>query len=277
MMAFAAALLCGCKTSTSTDKIGLQLYSIRDEVSKDLSGSLQKVAEIGYDFIEAAGYDGSKGTFYGLQPEEFSKLCESYGLEFTSSHINGPDPNTTYWADCLAWWDKAIAAHKAAGVSYIVQPSMHKSAYEALYGLRKYCELFNAVGEKCNAAGIKFGYHNHNREFTTDFGGIRVYDYMLQNTDPSKVFFQIDLYWIQVGGASSIKYFEAYPGRFASWHVKDELEIGGSGNMNFKAIYQDRELSGMEYQVIEQEAFSEGLTPFESIKQSYDYLRKLLN
>lgn len=276
-IAIAALLFLGCNSSNTgtIGKIGLQLYSIRDEVSKDLEGSLKKVSEIGYDFIEAADYNGKKGTFYGMAPAEFANLCHKYGLEFTSSHINGPDPNTTYWDDCLKWWDKAIAAHKAAGVPYIVQPSMSKSAYTTLEGLRKYCDLFNEVGKKCNKEGIKFGYHNHNREFTTDFGGIRMYDYMLKNTDPENVFFQIDLYWIQVGGASAIKYFEEYPGRFVSWHVKDELEIGASGNMNFKAIYACRDLSGMKYQVIEQEAFSEGLTPFESIKKSYDYLKKL--
>lgn len=282
----AAALLFITMASSCCRKsdIGLQLYSIRDEVSKDLEGSLKKVSEIGYSFVEAAGYDGNEGTFYGLKPVEFKKLCNKYSLDFTSSHINGPDPNVVSMDECMIWWDKAIKSHCEANVPYIVQPSMKSSAYLSLDGLKKYCELFNAVGEKCLKNGIRFGYHNHNKEFITKFpvsdsspaDSIVLYDYMLQNTDADKVFFQIDLYWIKVGGASCIDYFEKYPGRFFSWHVKDELEIGASGTIDFKSIYAYKGLSGMAYQVIEQEAFSEGLTPFESIKASYDYLNNLI-
>lgn len=264
------ALTASC-TSVKKD-IGLQLYSIRDEVSKDLPGSLKAVAEAGYTFVEAAGYNGQDGTFYGMAPVDFTALCKNNGLAFRSSHITGPDPNQASWDECMSWWDKAIAAHKAAGVSYIVQPVMFRSAYDSLPGLAKYCELFNAVGEKCLKSGIGFGYHNHNREFTTVFDGKVLYDYMLENTDPDKVFFQIDLYWIQVGGASAISYFEKYPGRFTLWHVKDELEIGASGKMDFAAIYAKADLAGMKYQIVEQEAFTEGLTPFQSIRQSCEFL-----
>lgn len=279
--AAALLLLAASCTKPANTKIGLQLYSIRGEVAADLEGSLAKVAEIGYSFVEAANYNGEEGLFYGMQPADFKDLCNKHGLEFTSSHINGPDPNVTSEEECLAWWEKAIAAHKAADVPYIVQPSMRRSAYDSLPGLKRYCELFDKVGAMCNASGIKFGYHNHNREFTTTFEGengeVRLYDYMLANTSPENVFFQIDLYWIQVGEASAIEYFEANKGRFTSWHVKDELEIGASGKMDFAELYKYADISGMKYQVVEQEAFAEGLTPFESIKASYDFLAELLS
>jgi len=139
-----------------------------------------------------------------------------------------------------------------------------------LEGLSGYCELFNAVGEKCNNAGIRFGYHNHAHEFTTVFDDVVLYDYMLQNTDPQKVFFQIDVFWSQVGGAPAVEYLEKYPGRFELWHVKDDKEIGASGKIDFQAIYEKAEISGLKYAIVEQEAFD--LEPFESIKASYDYL-----
>lgn len=259
-----------CATEPVQKEIGLQLYSIRDQINEDLDTSLDAVAQAGYTFVEMAGYNAQEGTFYGMSGEAFKELCNAKGLDVISSHINGPDPNVTPWEECMAWWDKAIADHLSTGVLYIVQPSMWKSAYESLEGLSGYCELFNAVGEKCNNAGIRFGYHNHAHEFTTVFDDVVLYDYMLQNTDPQKVFFQIDVFWSQVGGAPAVEYLEKYPGRFELWHVKDDKEIGASGKIDFQAIYEKAEISGLKYAIVEQEAFD--LEPFESIKASYDYL-----
>jgi len=262
--------LVSCATEPVQKEIGLQLYSIRDQINEDLDTSLDAVALAGYTFVEMAGYNAQEGAFYGMPGESFKELCNSKGLAVISSHINGPDPNVTSWEECMAWWDKAIEDHISTGVLYIVQPSMWKSAYESLEGLSRYCELFNAVGEKCNNAGIRFGYHNHAHEFTTVFDDVVLYDYMLQNTDPGKVFFQIDVYWSQVGGAPAVQYLEKYPGRFKLWHVKDDKEIGASGKIDFQAIYEKAEISGLKYAIVEQEAFD--MAPFESIKASYDYL-----
>jgi len=272
ILSMAALLgLASCAQEPVQKEIGLQLYSIRNEISQGLETALDAVAAAGYTFVEMAGYNAADGTFYGLPGDAFTTLCNSKGLDVVSSHINGPDPNATPWEECLAWWDKAIQDHLTAGVTYIVQPSMWKSAYESVEGLAKYCELFNAVGEKCNQAGIRFGYHNHDKEFTTVFDGVVLYDYMLANTDPDKVFFQIDVYWSQVGGAAATDYFDKYPGRFDLWHVKDEKEIGASGKMDFKAIYEKAAVAGLRYAIVEQEAFD--LEPFESIKASYDFLK----
>ena len=269
-------LLFSCSGGGNKPKeIGLQLYSIRTDIKKDLDNGLKMTADAGYTFVEAAGY--KDGKFYNKTPKEFLDLCKKHGLEFISSHIVGPDPNVETPEKCKAWWDKAIAAHKEIGVAYIVQPIMSGKAFASLEGLQKYCEFFNQVGEWCNAAGIKFGYHNHGREFKKyfDVNGqqIRVYDYMLQNTDPSKVFFQMDLYWVQVGGGNIVEYFNKYPGRFLEWHVKDEKELGASGTMDFEAMYNAAKTAGLKYQIVEQEAFTEGKTAFQSIKESRDYLQ----
>jgi sugar phosphate isomerase/epimerase len=271
ILAVAILGLFSCTQKQVQKEIGLQLYSIRAEIATNPETALDAVAAAGYTFVEMAGYNPVEGTFYGMPGADFARLCKARGLAVLSSHINGPDPNTTPWETCMEWWDKAIEDHLETGVTYIVQPSMWKSAYESLEGLLHYCELFNTVGEKCNRAGIRFGYHNHDREFTTVYDQVPLYDHMLLHTDPEKVFFQIDVFWSQVGGAPAVEYLEKYPGRFELWHVKDEKEIGASGEIDFKAIYEKASTAGLRYAIVEQEAFT--MEPFESIKASYDFLR----
>ena len=281
MMAVAglAFMASACKEGKANDNIGLQLYSIRAECSKDISAALQGTADAGYKIVEAASYNQQEGTFYGLAPQAFADLCASKGLNYLSSHTGGPDPNLASMEECLEWWTKAIADHKAAGCKYIVQPSMSRTAYESLEGILKYCELFNQVGAMCKKEGILFGYHNHNREFETMFDvdgtQTRLYDVMLANCKPENVFFEIDLFWIYRGGGDPIEYFKANPGRFLLWHVKDDLEVGASGKIDFPEIYRHASLAGMQYQIVEQEAFGEGIDPYTSIKMSCDYVKTL--
>ena len=281
MMAVAglAFMASACKEGKANDNIGLQLYSIRAECSKDISAALQGTADAGYKIVEAASYNQQEGTFYGLAPQAFADLCASKGLNYLSSHTGGPDPNLASMEECLEWWTKAIADHKAAGCKYIVQPSMSRTAYESLEGILKYCELFNQVGAMCRNEGILFGYHNHNREFETMFDvdgtQTRLYDVMLANCKPENVFFEIDLFWIYRGGGDPIEYFKANPGRFLLWHVKDDLEVGASGKIDFPEIYRHASLAGMQNQIVEQEAFGEGIDPYTSIKMSCDYVKTL--
>jgi sugar phosphate isomerase/epimerase len=149
---------------------------------------------------------------------------------------------------------------------------MDKVGYESLDGLKRYCDYFNAVGEKCNAAGIRFGYHNHSGEFKA-LNGQTIYDYMLKNTDPKKVMFEMDLYWITEGGKNPVDYFKAYPGRFELWHVKDKRELGGSdAKMNFKPIFENAKVAGMKKFIVEVEEFNSN--PIDGVKQSLEFLQK---
>lgn len=252
-------------------EIGLQLYSVRDDMSKDVKATLDSVGAVGYTFVEVAGY--ANGKFYGIDPVKFKNMVVKSGMELISSHTGQDVPTAETWDECMEWWDEAITAHKAAGVKYIVQPWMSATGYESLDGLKRFCDYFNAVGEKCNAAGIKFGYHNHSGEFRKINGQV-IYDYMLTHTDPKKVFFQMDLYWASVAGVNPVEYMEQYPGRFLLWHIKDEKEIGASGKMNFEPIYAKAKVAGMQYAIVEQEDFGKGLTHFGSISQSLSFLRK---
>ncbi len=256
------------KSAVAEKYIGLQLWSVKDTIRKDVPSVLAAVGEMGYGFVETAGY--GDGKIYGMDPVEFKNLCESNGLDFLGAHTGQAIQSKEKWDELMAWWDVCIAAHKAAGVKWIVQPFMGGTGYESLEGLKLYCEYFNAVGEKCNAAGIRFGYHNHDREYTTEFEGKPVYDWMLELTDPAKVMFQLDLYWIDHGGKNALDYFEKYPGRFELFHIKDEAELGASGKMDFASVFAQREKAGAEYGIVEVERYN--FEPLVSVQKSFDYL-----
>jgi sugar phosphate isomerase/epimerase len=266
---FVAGGIVSCAPPKPAKEVGLQLWSVRDDMKTDAKGTIEKVGAMGYKFVEAAGY--SDGKFYGMEPADFKALCDANKVNFFSSHCGQAVPDSAGWAACMKWWDTCIAAHKAAGVKYIVQPFMDKVGYETLAGNKRYCDYFNAVGEKCNAAGIRFGYHNHSEEFK-DVEGQTIYDYMLKNTDPAKVMFEMDLYWIAEGGKRPVDYFNAYPGRFELWHVKDKAEIGGKdAKMDFKPIFESAEKAGMKKYIVEVEEYN--FTPIESVKKSLEFLQ----
>ena len=264
---FFIQFIVSCDKPSEPKNIGLQLYSLRDAMRTDVAGTVAKVGEMGFTFVEAAGY--RDGQFYGMDPVEFKKLCESNGLAFLGSHTGRDLPEEGQWDETMEWWDRCIEAHAAAGVKWIVQPWMGRVGYESLEGLKKYCDYWNAIGEKCNAKGIRFGYHNHDKEFTELEGEI-IYDFMLRNTDADKVMFQLDLYWCVVGGKNPVDYFNNFPGRFEIWHIKDKTELGASGTMDFEAYWAAAKVSGMKYGVVEVEEYN--FDPFESVKMSFDYL-----
>jgi len=261
-------VLNGCTKDIKKKDIGLQLYSIRQDMQKDPVKTIEELGKTGYTFVEAANY--SHGTFYGMSPADFKALVEKNNMRFLSSHTGQAVPDSASWESAMAWWDTCIDAHAAAGVRYIVQPFMDSVGYTSLAGLQRYCDYFNAVGNKCREKGILFGYHNHSGEFAELEGQI-LYDYMLQHTDSSQVFFQNDLYLTQMGGKNPVNYFTRYPGRFKLWHVKDEKELGASGKMDFKTLYENAALAGMQYAVVEQEEFT--TTPMEGVKASLEYLQ----
>ncbi|MDR1632022.1 MAG: sugar phosphate isomerase/epimerase [Dysgonamonadaceae bacterium] len=253
--------------------IGLQLYSLRGAISDSSVGIdsvIKAVGQMAYKYVETANY--SDGKIYEMTPEEFKAKLDAAGLFALSCHVG-----KALEADMKpvwAWWDQCIAVHKAAGLKYIVVPSMPKP--ENVKQLQAYCDYFNQIGEKCNAAGLKFGYHNHSAEFETIFplenapsDSITWYDYMIQNTDPSKVFFELDVYWSQKGGRLAAELFKQYPGRFDLLHIKDEKELGASGYMDFEALFNNID-PAVKYLIVEVEQYN--LPAFESVKASLDYL-----
>lgn len=243
--------------------IGVQLYTVRKEINKDLIGTLKKVADIGYTSIEPAGY--RDGKFYGKVPKEFKKIANDLGLEVLSSH-NGIRPDHI---------EKIVEDNVSLGVDYTVLPYLGNTQRKTLDDYKKLAESFNTYGEVCNKAGIKFAYHNHAFEFDVMEDKFP-YDVLLEGTDPDLVSFEMDLYWLKKAGKDPIDYFDKYPGRFAMWHVKDMDPLSGkytevgSGNIDFKEIFNNPSKSGMQYFFVELD--NSERPALESIKISYDYL-----
>ena len=262
-------MVMGISSCTPSKKeIGIQLWSVRKDMNADPAGTIAKLGEIGYSFVEAAGY--KDGKFYGMEPAEFKALLEENGMTMKGSH-SGPNlPKEGEWDNTMKWWDECIAAHKAAGAKFIVKPSMGGDSYRSLDTLKMYCDYYNVVGEKCNEAGMRFGYHNHDNEFKTVLDGHIFYDYLIENTDPEKVMFELDLYWIYKGGKDAVDYFNKYPGRFELYHVKDYEEVGASGKIDFKPAFDNAKLAGMKEYIVEVERYN--FEPLESVAKSYEYL-----
>lgn len=250
-------------------EISLQLYSLRGDIGKDYAGTIRKVGEMGYTSVEAAGY--KDGKFYNRTPQEFKQDLEDAGLTALSSHttrnLSDKELETKDFSEPLKWWDECIEAHKAAGMKYIVCPSM--KVPKTLSDLKTHCEFFNEVGRRCKANGMSFGYHNHAFEFTKIEEEV-MYDYMIQNTDPKLVFFQMDVYWVVRGQQSPVEYFYKYPNRFELLHIKDHKELGQSGMVGFDAIFNNTDVSGAKYLIVEVEKYN--FEPTESVKKSLDYL-----
>jgi sugar phosphate isomerase/epimerase len=254
--------------STRHKNIGLQLYSIRDSIMKDVPAAIAKVGKMGYKFVEPAGYND--GKLYGMEPAAFKALCQSNSLTILSSHVGQELPDSANFTKTMAWWDTCINAHVAVGAKFLVQPFMGAGAYRSLDTLKRYCDYFNMIGEKCKAKGIQFGYHNHDKEFSTKLEGQTIYDFMLANTDPQKVTFEMDLYWAKMGGANPVDYFTKYPGRIQLWHIKDKKEIGADDFMDFPAIWAAAPKSGMQYGIVEVEEYN--FDQFTSCQKSLDFL-----
>ena len=270
---------CGQKKDEPVKKeIGLQLYSIRSVIGNpelyaaNHEEAFKALAEMGYTCVEAANYND--GKLYGVEPEQYKADLEAAGLKSLSSHIGhnlSPEELASgNFEESMKWWDQAIAAHKAAGCKYIVTPSFRIP--ETLEGLKTYCDYFNAIGKKCAENGILYGYHNHAHEFNKIDDKV-IYDFMLENTDPQYVFFQMDVYWACMGRAYPVEYFRKYPGRFTLLHIKDHLELGESGMVGFDAIFNNADVAGMKDFIVELEGYTNGDWK-ESIKMCADYLLK---
>ena len=256
---------------------GLALYTVREEMSKNPKAVLEKVAEAGYAYVEAAGY--KDGKYYGMQPGQFKKTLEARGLIPMSTH----QPTVT-----LENADQLIADAKEAGFRYFVIPVPPEGHYtrdpetnkrQMDQDLGPLVEMLNSIGKKCNASGLQLLYHNHDFEYEKNAQGIVPIEYLIENCDPEYVNFQMDLYWVTKASADPIAYFTRYPGRFKSWHVKDMDKDGrfapvGTGTINFKRILEKKKLSGMEFYLVEQDRTFE-TEPLEAIKISHKGLINL--
>ena len=257
-------------------QMNIQLYSLRDLIgtpelfAKNSEYALQRLAQMGYTGVEAASYDS--GKFSGLAPKEFKKVIENAGLKFVSSHtgrtLSAAEFKSGDFSEALKWWDECIAAHKEAGVKYLVMP--WSDPMNNVKDMKLMAEYLNAVGQKCNAAGIRFGYHNHSQEFKK-VEGTTMMDEFMKGTKPENVFFEMDVYWTVMAGVSPVEYIKKYPGRYELLHIKDQKEIGQSGMVGFEAIFNNLKTAGTKEFVVEMEESS--THTLQGLRESALYLR----
>ena len=237
--------------------IALQLYTIRDAMAKDVPGSLKKVSDIGYKYLELAGY--ANGKFYGMEPAEFKKLVNDLGMEILSSHTQVEAQGIT-----LDNAKKMAEDHAKLGVKYCIQPWVVPEARTTLASYHKMVADWNQVGKIMKDTGIQFGYHNHNFEFATVEGKIPFYDIFMVELDKDLVTMEIDLFWTTKAGQNPVEIFKKYPGRFQLFHMKDmftreapfyttdgvtDFAPVGAGVINFKEILAAKAIAGMKYSI----------------------------
>lgn len=264
--------------------VGLQLYSVRDDMRKDPAGTLKAVADLGYKYIEHANYVNHQ--FYGYKPSAFKELLDGLGLKMPSGHTV---MDASHWngstKQCTDSWKKTIDDAAFMGQEIVITPSIDEGLRKNYDLFMKFLEAFNASAQLCQQAGMKFGYHNHDFEFTEKLNGTVLYDLMLQNTDPIAVQQQMDTGNMYHGGASAIEWLKKYPGRFYSFHVKDavikkdanhtyENTILGQGEVPVKLAMELAVQQGtVKHFIIEQEQY-QGQPPLECMRQNLAAMRQ---
>lgn len=289
--AISAAAVCGSSRFSfakqhQAEHIGLQLYTVRDAMQKDMDGTLARVAATGYKEVELAGFTIDHGNilYFGQRPQDLKTALDRHSLNAISTHVD-------YASLSPENFPRVIEASNLLGHKYIVNPWIDDPIRKAPGGWSRAAATFNRAGEASKKAGFQFAYHNHWFEwFPVD--GKLPYDILLSETSPDLVKMEMDLCWITVAGQDPVKYFQKYPGRFPLVHVKDikklptvnasgkqdfgdslaDMTEVGSGVIDWKRIFEHADEAGIKHYIVEHDKPKD---PFESIKVSYEYMRGL--
>jgi sugar phosphate isomerase/epimerase len=246
------------------DRIGVQLYTLRDRLQQDVSTNLAAIAEIGYQEVETAG-------LYGLTPARFREEMDRVGLVSPAGH---------YGLDGIRRdLEGTVSTALALGQTWILVPSLG-AADRTPEGYRHVAEDLNRFGAAARDRGIRFGYHNHDFEFATLENGEVGYDLLLTGTDPELIDMELDLYWAVRGGRDPVELMGQYPGRFRLCHAKDMAAVGGDrrmvdvgqGEIDFARIFAHGEVGGLRHYFVEHDRPEDSLA---SVRASYAHLREL--
>ncbi len=271
--------------TASSHITGVQLYSVREEMRKNPLGTLKALADMGYRYVEHANYVNRK--FYGYSAVEFKKILEGHGMKMLSGHTV---MTKQHWdetkKDFSNEWKYTVEDAAIVGQEFVISPWFDESLRKKLDDMLRYMDVFNKCGELCKKSGMRFGYHNHNFEFTESLGGKKLYDIILDNTDPNLVTQQLDMGNLYGTGADAYEIVKKHPGRFVSMHVKDEVKakkgemdngyestILGKGVANTKAITDlGKESGGTLHFIIEQESY-QGKSPLDCVKEDLEIMK----
>jgi sugar phosphate isomerase/epimerase len=263
----------------SRNRMGLQLYTVRDPMAKDPVGTLKQAAALGYRNFETYGFEPDTLKYYGMPARDFRKVLGDLDLATTTGHYDLHRYLAQPAAAMTAYIDRCIEGARALDQKYITWAWLDPQS-RTLDAFRLVAQRLNLIGEQAAKAGLKVAYHNHDFEFTPHDGQIG-YDIILRETDPALVKLQLDLFWVAHSSARSPhELFQLQPGRFVMWHVKDMdtarryTELG-NGVIDFKRIMPHAALAGLEEYFVEQgDNFAQG--PMQSIETSARYVRRYL-
>lgn len=276
--------------TNASKTIGLQIYSLFKELYDDVPRGLKRLKQMGYTNLELAGYRDRK--INNIEMDDFKKMADDAGLTIISTHVNPPvrEYTPSNQQEIMDFWKIAADDHAKIGVKYLIQPGQPftRSIEEVSY----VSEIFNEAGKIAKAAGLSFGYHNHEMEFARVIPGGKefvfgrrglgreepegievIYDGFLKRTNPSLVFFEMDVYWTVMGQNDPVQYLKKYPDRIKVLHIKDRSVLGESGMMNFEKIFQQANINGIKDYFVELERMPEGTgTQFDGVKGCVDFL-----
>lgn len=234
--------------------VALQLYTLRDEMTKDFVGTVRKVAELGYEGVEFAGYGG-------LSPAELKRLLDECGLRVAGSHT---------WIDRLNnGLEQEMEYAQAIGLKHLVVPFSPPEWRSTADDCKRFAERLNETGAKTKAAGVTLVYHNHDFEFAM-FDGQYILDIFLAHSDPDLVQLELDCYWALKAGVDPEAYMRKHAGRIPLLHVKDMTappestfaEVG-EGVIDWNPIFAAAEVAGAQWYIVEQDRCAR--PPLESV------------
>lgn len=245
------------------DKIGLQLYTVRSRMEASVERTLYEVSRIGYREVEFAGY-------FGRPPRAIKQLLDRNGLEAPAAH--------TSLAAMRDGWFRTLSDASQMGHKWLVVPWLNASDYESIDAIKQTAATLNQAGAAAKDYDIRVAYHNHDFEFKLVEGRV-IFDVLLEETDPTLIDVELDLYWITKAGADPYAYFARWPGRFPLVHVKDsagepdhEMTAVGKGTIDFAKLFATREQTGMKHFFVEHDNPAD---PMASVGTSYRYLKSL--
>jgi sugar phosphate isomerase/epimerase len=276
----ASAVLGSPAFASGRYKLGLQLFTLRAAMARDVQGTLKRIAALGYEEVETYGFDAGAVGYYGLESKVFRQMLAANNLTTSSGHYDLNKFVSSPIDDLKRYVDRCIDGAHALGQEYITWPWLDEQS-RTIEKFKVVAERLNIAGEQIKKARLQLAYHNHDFEFVEQQGRIG-YDIIIGDTDPDLVKLQMDLYWIAHGSKlSPHQWFEKAPGRFVMWHVKDMHRISrdytelGNGTIDFKSIWPDASLAGLKHFFVEQGGnFTHD--PFKSVADSAAYVRREL-
>lgn len=246
-------------------KVGIQLFTLREEAAKDFDRTLEKIADLGYEGVEFAGYFGEYSA------GDLKRKMERLGLENAGSHI----PYHMIKDDI----DSVISYQIEAGSTSIVCPIIPEENRTSKKGYEEVVNVLNHAGEQCNKQGIHFSYHNHAFELE-EVDGIIPLDYILENTNEEWVQAELDVYWLKKAGQDPVEWLKHCKNRMARIHIKDMTTDDeqffaelGTGGLDVDHIIEQGEQTKAEWFIVEQDKTKR--TPFESAAISMEYLKNI--